>query len=360
MAMRALQVVYSGHYFVFSSHQHGEFSDVPTVVALAVEDALASSLVLPLEMLRAGAQHARAHGRSAADLRVQVAGEHDITLVMSGIVKLRPELLVDEVHQADLLIVPSLWRRPAATVARHPRSCAMLRRMARGGTRLCSVGTGTYFPAAAGLLEQRAATTHWSFFDDFSRRFPAVQLQRHHLITHSGAFYCAASVNSAADLMIHFIREFFGAAAAQQVESQFSPEIRRPFEAHGFVEGGTGSHPDELIWMAQDLMLTHLASPLRMPDLAERCGLSTRSFNRRFRAAVGRSPLAYLRSIRLDSARELLRQSNLGIGDIAQRCGYHELSHFSRDFARANGSSPQRFRQRARGKLFSAEPQPKA
>src|SRR5512139_2862374 len=225
------------------------------VVVFAIEGALASSLVLPLEMLRAAAQHARAHARPAPELSVCVAAESRASVTMSGVIRLEPDAAVDAVREADLLIVPSLWRAPAATVERHPRIGRALRRAARSGSRLCSVGTGSYFPAAAGLLDGRQATTHWSFFEDFARRFPAVQLQRRHLITRSGPFYCAASVNSAADLTLHFIEEFFGAPAARQVESQFSPEIRRPFDAQRFERGEPGAHPDAAIRLAQDWML---------------------------------------------------------------------------------------------------------
>jgi len=325
------------------------------LVVLAIESALASSLVLPLEMLRAGAQHARAHARNAPALSVRVAAETPGAVTMSGVIRLEPDVPADAVQHADLVIVPSLWRSPSTTVERHPRSASCLRRLARGGARLCSVGTGSYFPAAAGLLDGRPATTHWSFFADFARRFPAVQLERRHLITRSGPFYCAASVNSAADLALHFVTEFFGTAAARQVESQFSPEIRSPFESHSYVQSEPGAaHPDELIRLAQDWMTAHAGTRIGIPELAARVGLSTRSFNRRFRAAVGTTPLAFLRHARIELARDLLRQSNLGIGEIAARCGYPDVSHFSRTFSTATGTGPQAYRARTRGKLFLA------
>jgi transcriptional regulator GlxA family with amidase domain len=263
-------------------------------------------------------------------------------------------MLAQRVQEAELAIIPSLWRTPQLTVSRHPGITQCIRRLAASGTRICAVGTGSYFPAAAGLLDGRAATTHWSFFGDFARRYPAVQLQRRHLITRSGNFYCAGSVNSVADLMVHFIRELFGADAARQVEAQFSPEIRRPFEAHSFVEGEAGAHPDEAVWIAQDWMLAHLGEALRMPELAARCGISTRSLNRRFRAALGTTPLAFLQEARTAAARELLRASNTGIAEIAARCGFGSASHFSRSFTAHAGVSPQDYRRRVRGKLFSA------
>lgn len=326
------------------------------IVVIAVADALGSSIALPAEMLRAAAQHARARQRErerqATATTITVAAEHAAPVRMSGLLNVLPDTTVAAVAQADLVIVPSLWRTPSATVQRHPQVCAALTRLAAAGAAICSVGTGSYFAAAAGLLDGRPATTHWSFFADFARRFPRVELRRRHLITRSGPFFCAGSINSAADLMIHFIGELFDADAARQVESQFSPEIRRPFAAHSFVDGERSAHPDEAIWMAQDWIRAHLDEPLRMPRLAAEAGLSTRSFNRRFRAATGTSPARFVQDARIASGRDLLRNSNLAIGEIAQRCGFANGSHFSRAFAVATGASPQAYRQRVRGKLF--------
>jgi len=324
------------------------------IIVFAIEGALGSSLALPLEMLHAALQHRRARERRFALPEIRVVAERRGALSMSGSLRLLPDMLTVRVQEAELAIIPSLWRTPQLTVSRHPGITACIRRLAASGTRICAVGTGSYFPAAAGLLDGRAATTHWSFFGDFARRYPAVQLQRRHLITRSGNFYCAGSVNSVADLMVHFIRELFGVDAARQVEAQFSPEIRRPFEAHSFVEGEAGAHPDEAVWIAQDWMLAHLGEALRVPELATRCGISTRSLNRRFRAALGTTPLAFLQEARTAAARELLRASNLGIAEIAARCGFGSASHFSRRFTAHAGVSPLDYRRRVRGKLFSA------
>jgi transcriptional regulator GlxA family with amidase domain len=305
-------------------------------------------------MLRAAGEHQRAHRRGAVRLSILVAAESRRTVCMSGSLRLKPDVLVGALQEADLVIVPSLWRAPAAIVRRHPRATAALKRLAENGCRMCAIGTGSYFLADAGLLDGRSATTHWSFFADFAARFPRVLLQRRHLITRSGPFYCAGSVNSSADLMIHFIGELFGAPAARQVESQFSPEIRRPFSALTHIQGEIGAHGDELVWMAQDWMLAHLAEPLRIPVLARRFGLSERSFGRRFHAAVGTSAARFLQNARLATARDLLRESNASISEVAQRCGYPDPSHFSRAFRAKVGSSPQVYRQQVRGKLFTA------
>lgn len=343
---------------IFLATSHGNFgqaeSAVPRIVVYAIEGALASSISAPLEMLRGAEQFSRAARVLADPLSIEVASETGAALRMSGALSVSPSLAATAVDSADLAIVPSLWRSPGATVKRHPAIIASLKRLAGRHALLCSVGTGSYFLAQAGLLNGRPATTHWSYFEDFAQRYPRVRLMRQHLITRSGRFYCAGSVNSVADLMVHFIHGFFGVAAARQVEGQFSPEIRRPFQAHGFAHDQVDAHPDEAIWLAQEWMREHLAEPLRIPEVAARVGISTRNFSRRFRSAVDRTPAAFLQQLRIDAARDLLRQTNLAIGEVAARTGYPDPSHFSRVFRSQTGISPLEYRRRVRGKLFVA------
>ena len=331
---------------------------MPHVVLVAIEDALASSITAPMEMLRAASQYVRTRGSQADALELSVASEQGGDVIMSGGLSVNNTTPIDQVRQCDLLVLPSLWRAPARTVLQHPNIRAAAKRLGYGDCTLCATGTGSYFLAQEGLLNNRSATTHWSFFDDFAKRFPAVELRRHHLITQSGRFYCAGSVNSVADLMVHFINGFFGQQAAQQVEGQFSPEIRRRFETHSFVQGQVGAHPDEAIWQAQDWLAGHIAEPVNLAQMAERAGLSVRSFTRRFKRALGVSPIQYLVGIRMRNACDLLRSTDLSIGEIAPRCGYPDVSHFSRIFAQHCGAAPSLWRRRTRGKLFKAEVEP--
>jgi transcriptional regulator GlxA family with amidase domain len=214
------------------------------------------------------------------------------------------------------------------------------------------VGTGSCFPAAAGLLDGRAATTHWHYFDEFTARYPEVQLKRRHLITQSDNIYCAGSVNSGADLMIHLVEEWFGPRIARQIESQFSPEIRRPFRAHAYQSMGDSAHHDELVLTAQQSLQDRLHEQISMTELAEELRCSPRTLTRRFRSAVGQTPGAYLRGQRLTAARELLRTTNLSVGEVAWRVGLHDVSYFTALFQKHTGQTPGRYRKSVRGKLF--------
>ena len=230
-----------------------------------------------------------------------------------------------------------------------------LQRLAAAGTRLCSVGTASRVLADAGLLDGRSATTHWSDFDRFADDYPAITLRRRHLITQSGNLYCAGSVNSIADLLVHVVEQWYGAAVARAVESQFSPEIRQAFRSAAFLEDSRTSHHDELVLDAQLYLQEHLAAPHSVGALARRAGIAPRSFSRRFGRATGTTPMAYLLALRIGEARSLLLHSDLPLGEIAWRCGWQSASRFSEQFRARTGLAPREFRAATRGKRFQAQ-----
>src|SRR5262245_42688586 len=117
------------------------------VVLFAIPDALASSLALPIEMLRAAAQHRRAHGERDADWHATVAAERRGRVTMSGALGLQADSAAARVRSADLAVVPTLWRAPHLTAARHRGITACVRALATSGTRLCAIGTGSYLLA---------------------------------------------------------------------------------------------------------------------------------------------------------------------------------------------------------------------
>jgi transcriptional regulator GlxA family with amidase domain len=83
--------------------------------------------------------------------------------------------------------------------------------------------------------------------------------------------------------------------------------------------------------------------------------MSQRTLNRRFKRATGVSPGRYLQQLRLEHARELLRDSNLSVTEIAAKVGYQDVAYFSTLFRLHMSLSPTAYRKSVRGKLFSME-----
>jgi transcriptional regulator GlxA family with amidase domain len=305
-----------------------------------------------MEILQAASQMAAARQRSGPQVRMLLAApERGLFTLASGLT-LKPDISYAELPVLDLLLLPAIWRNPVPTINAMSGSLDILRRFAATGTRICSVGTGSCLLAEAGLLDGKAATTHWNYFEQFARRYPQVRLKTRHLITQSDNIYCVGSVNSIADLMVHISEEWFGGHIARAVENQFSPEIRRSFGAAAYQTEADSSHHDETVIEAQQWLREHLGQPVVIAALAAQLDITPRTLNRRFRQATGMSPQAYLQGLRINHARELLKHSNLGMGEIAWQLGLQDASYFSQLFRRHCGISPLSYREAVRGKLF--------
>ncbi|WP_221798222.1 GlxA family transcriptional regulator [Oceanobacter mangrovi] len=326
-----------------------------SVTLLLVEQMMLSSITIAVEMLEATRARLRLQRQQAADFHIQVACQPatDLARVCVGGLRLQPDVTIDEVEQTDLIVVPALWRDPQRIIRHNRPLIDWIAARYQQGAAIISVGTGVCLVAESGILDGKPATTHWHYQDRFASHYPAVLLQRQHLLTQSQRIYCAASVNSGADSVIHFIGKTWGREMALQVEQQFSPEIRNPFENRVYSPEDTLAHADEEIVMAQAWMRRYLREPFSLALLAQRAGLSERQFSRRFKQATGVTPLEYFQTIRCQAARELLQQSNLTVADIALAVGFGDSSYFIRIFRRLAGQSPGEYRDKVRGKLFT-------
>ena len=318
------------------------------------ENMLAAGTLLPADMWRAAESTALARRNAESAMNTTlIATENTPVPTLAGL-PISPQAGFDDRRSMDVVYLPALWRNPRGVIRRNGPMFEWLVRQFEGGAMLAAVGTGCCFLAEAGLLDGKSATTHWHYFERFARDYPKVMLKRDYFITQAGSIFCAASVNALADVTVHLIEHFYGRAVASHVERNFSHEIRRPYEKYRYLEGDDLQHTDELIIETQLWMQRHLNQPIEISAVAAKFGLSSRTLNRRFQAAIGCSPLAYLQEQRIRSAKELLESTNLTIGEVAFRVGYHDQGYFARLFARVMAVNPADYRKTVRAKVFSA------
>lgn len=316
-----------------------------TIAALLYPDALATSISLPMEIFHGAAQMAQRHGRKHS-VNIVLASEQSQSVTLSHGLPLQADCHWSALDNVHLIILPAIWRNPLRALRKNEGLIPWLKHWHKRGITLCSVGSASFFLAEAGLLSHRNATTHWQYYDLFAKRYPQVHLKRRHLITQADEVFCTGSVNSIADFAVHQVQNWFGAPIARAVENQFSPEIR-----HAYHSPSAGHH-DELVLLAQTHLRENANTPPTINKLADQLGVSTRTLNRRFKEAVGITPLEYLQNIRMESARELLSQTNLTVGEIAWQLGFQDAGYFSRLFLRHRGLSPLAYRQAVRPKQF--------
>jgi transcriptional regulator GlxA family with amidase domain len=320
------------------------------------EHMLTTGTTLPLEMLQTAqlARHQSAQA-SPVNLAMRTAVAPGTQLPTPTGMRWAPDATLAEAGNNDIIYLPALWRNPRPVLRRAGALIEWLKEQHHNGATICGVGTGCCFLAEAGLLDDKVATTHWHYFDQFQKNYPNVQLKRQHFITQAGNLYCAASVNSLADLTVYFIQRLMGKTVASHVERHFSHEIRRSYESSAFYEDTSHPHPDETIIQIQLWIRDNYSRPITVADLARRFGMSTRTLNRRFKNATDTTPLAYLREIRIKIARELLKTSNLSIVEVAEKSGYQDSAYFAELFKQQLGTTPSAYREMVRAKLFRTD-----
>ena len=316
---------------------------------------LATSITLPLEQLKAAQNMAlSALGRSSApEINIVLASVDGKPVQSNTGIQLHADCSLAQVSHSDITYLPALWRNPQPQIRRNVAALDWLREQYAQGNTIAGVGTGCCFMAEAGLLDNKVATTHWHYFEQFHKRYPKVNLKRQYFITRAENLYCTGSVNSLADLTIHFIQRHFGGHIARHVERHFFHEIRKTYLDAGVAHGFGGAHPDEDIIRTQLWLQENFAQEIRFAQIAKKFDMSVRSLNRRFKAATGETPLQYLHNMRIQTAKDLLQTSNLSIGEIAYRTGYQDMAHFTRLFKRILGVTPSQYRTTVRAKMFS-------
>ena len=324
-------------------------------IAIALyEQALGTSISLPMEMLQAAIQTAKASDTIFEEYSLVTVGL-DLTPVTTGSgIAITPQQVIGEQDYA-LIFMPSIWRSPRHNLRHYQDYIPWMIEQYQKGAIVCGAGTGAFFVAETGLLNGKAATTHWFYFKQFETMYPKIKLQKKHFITKAENLYCAGSLNAVADMTVHLIELLFDKRVAQHVESQFSNEVRSSFQHSAFLYEKTLAHTYEDILQVQAWLQDHYNEPLNIEKLAKRFDLSVRSFNRRFKEASQQTPKQYIQELRIDAAKELLRKTNLSIGDIADHVGYQDVSYFSEIFKRKLGSNPKSYRLSVRNKLFKLD-----
>ncbi len=320
---------------------------------VVVPRALGSAITIPLEMLSAANDIARASNRKSLVCQLELVAAGELSCQLTGGMSINCHRSILDVKQSDLVFIPGVWRKPKLAVTQHPELVRWIKKQYNEGATLCAAANGAYFLAETGLLDNRAATTHWRYFNDFEKSYPKARLQRKRFTTSAENIYCTGSVNAIRDINLHFIELLYDAAITTKVARHFTHELHRSLESRALDDDPDRSHHDELIIATQEWLQINFSKPVNIGDLAERFSLSVRSLNRRFKAATDMTPIQFLQNLRLEQSKELLKQSNLAIAEISDAVGYQDASYFTELFKKVNAMTPNEYRQLVRNKLFS-------
>ncbi len=218
------------------------------------------------------------------------------------------------------------------------------RRAARGTRAVGGIEAGSWLLARAGLLEGRAATTHWEDLEDFAAAFPGADIRPDRYVI-DGPVFTAGGASPTFDLMLHLVRARLGMAVALDVASVFIyDQARAATDAQPLVSLGRLDGYDPRLAGAIRMMEGHVDRPLTIAAIARRTGVTARTLEKIFSRAIGETPGAYYLRLRLNVARRLVLDTAEPMVDIAARTGFSSGSAFSRAFSAAFGQPPAQMR----------------
>jgi transcriptional regulator GlxA family with amidase domain len=301
------------------------------VVALALADVVAFDLSIPAQVFGHRTEHAR--------YTFSICAEHPGPVPSTTGFAVHADRGLAALTSADTVIVPGFFPLDDPSDA----VCEALRAASARGARVASVCIGAFALAAAGLLDGRAATTHWEHATELAERFPAIDVRPDVLYVDEGSVLTSAGVAAGIDLCLHMLRNDHGAAAAADVARRMVAAVHRPGGQAQFIRRPmpeTGSSLSATrAWATENL-----DRKLTIEELADHASFAPRSFARRFVAETGLSPMRWLAAQRLLEARRLLEGTDLPVEDIAQRSGLGTATNLRLYLNRDTGLTPTAYR----------------
>ena len=322
--------------------------------------ALMTGISLPMEMINAANSVDRIKNKHHQGWKSHIVsgykslalGELPPFIELTKGLKVIPEFDLKNAPEPKSIFLPPIWGNPEIVIKKSGALIEWLIEQHARGVKICATGTAVCLLAHSGLLDNKQGTTHWYYFEKFQQKYPKVKMQKHHFITLDQGLYCAGSTNALVELTLYFIAHTFGEAVSQVIEQHFNHEVNKNYE-RPWLDTSHTVHHDETIIEVQQWMQSHSDQNFTLEVLSEIANMSVRNFSRRFRDAVGKSALTYAIDLKMQIARELLKETNLTHQDICDRIGLKDNAYFSRLFKEKNDLTPTAYRKMVRGKLFA-------
>ncbi len=225
----------------------------------------------------------------------------------------------------DCVVVPAIgFKMPGPLLAALARpdvrdAAAVLRQWARRGATMTAACIGTFVMAESGLLEHHHATTTWWLAPLFRRRYPGVELDESSMIVRSGRFVTAGAALSHMDLALYIVRTVSPQLAS--LTAKYLIVDSRPSQS-AYALTDHLVHSDPIVQRFETWARATLTRGFSLDEAAKAVGSSKRTLARRMQSVLGKSPLSYFQSLRVERAVHLLKTGSASVDEVAARVGY--------------------------------------
>jgi len=253
-------------------------------------------------------------------------------------------------QQVDTLVIPGgpgIWALRQDDVL-----MSWIMQVVPKARRIASVCLGAFVLAWTGSLDGKRAATHWRYCPRLQDSFPNIRVEPNAIFVQDGRVWSSAGVSAGIDLALAMIEEDFGHTIALDIARRLVVFLKRP--------GGQIQFSTVLAAQASDVegrfsalhawIIENIASDLKVEALAERAGMTPRTFARTYVSRTGMTPANGVEALRVETARLLLESRQIGgVVEVAKRAGFGDDERMRRAFLRHLGVSPTEYRSRFSG-----------
>jgi AraC family transcriptional activator FtrA len=253
---------------------------------------------------------------------------------------------LEELERADTIVIPG-WR--GADQPPPPALIDALQRARARGARICSICSGAFVLAHAGLLDGRRATTHWRYLEQMASGFPGVAVEEGVLYVEDDRLVTSAGSAAGLDMLLHLVRSDFGADIASRVAQRLVVPGHRDGDQAQLVARPLPSEEQNAIARLMDWVRENLRAEHSVESMSAEAKMSARTFQRRFKDSTGQSPLAWLVRERVELAARILEtRPQLPLDAVADLSGLGSPESLRRHFRSHGLPPPGRYRKMER------------
>jgi transcriptional regulator GlxA family with amidase domain len=318
------------------------------VTVVLLDAGYASTAIGPIEVFHsAGVLWQYLHGQAPQPrFRVRIASIDGGSVTSLCSLRMTPDCAIHDIKKTDIIILPASGLDVQERIARNTALLPWLRKWHARGAYIAGICSGAAFLAECGLLDGRQATTHWAVADELCRRYPKVLWRPEQFVTEDHRVFCSGGVYASIDLSLYLVEKFCGHEIALKCAKSLLVSMPRSRQSGYAVVPLSRPHSDDKIKEIEDYLREHFDRDVSIDELADRVGMSSRNFIRRFKASTGRLPGAYVQMLRVSAAKELLEHGAASIQAVCLKTGYEDIAFFRSLFKRHTGMTPAEYRGR--------------
>lgn len=266
---------------------------------------------------------------------IRFVSEHGGLIQTSSGLKLHTEPFDNEA--ADTLIIGGATSVDTFS----PQLIDCIRNAQARTRRTAAICTGAFLLAEAGLLDGHRATTHWYYARELQNRFPKIKVEEDKIFINDGSIWTSAGMSAGLDLALALVENDLGTEVARSVARKLVMYHRRAGGQSQFSALLELEPKSDRIRMALTYARENIQKPLSVDDLANAAHISPRQFSRAFKSETGQSPAKAIENLRIETAKNLMEQSQHSLDVIAKLTGFYNPDRMRRAFLRTFGQPPQ-------------------